>query len=96
MNDPEGTVFTLTAPTVELTERLKANQDEILATFRKGDTSSLEEIWRLAAGLINCNREGREVTVDELKGRYHLNYEMLFAFLTTYGEFVAEIETAKN
>ena len=96
MNDAEETLFTLTAPTVELVERLEANQSELLAAFQKGDRSSLDEIWKLAADLISCNREGRHATVEELKSRYGMTYQMLFMFLTAYGEFIAEIENAKN
>lgn len=96
MNDPEETLFTITAPTVELTERLKENQDTMLVTFQKGDKESLDEIWGLAADLISCNREGRRVTVEDLKGRYGMSYQMLLVFFTAYGEFIAEIEAAKN
>lgn len=96
MNDAEETLFTLTAPTVELVERLEANKDTLLETFKKGDRSSLDEIWKLTADLISCNREGRKVTVEDLKSRYGMTYQMLFMFLTAYGEFIAEIEAAKN
>lgn len=96
MNDPEETLFTLTAPTVELTERLKENQETMIAIFKRGDDTSVAEIWNLAAELISCNREGRKTTAEELKGRYRMSYEMLIYFLTTYGEFIAEIEAAKN
>lgn len=96
MNDAEETLFTLTAPSVELVERLQANQDVLIATFQKGNRESLDEIWKLAADLISCNREGRQVTADELKSRYGMSYKMLFAFLTAYGEFIAEIDEAKN
>ncbi len=96
MNDADETVFTLTAPSVEMVERLEANQDTLLATFKKGDRESLDEIWKFAADLISSNREGRKVTAEELKGRYGMGYKMLFVFLEAYGEFVNEIEEAKN
>ena len=96
MNDAEETRITVTSPTVELTERLEANQDAIVAVFERGDRESLEEVWALAADLISCNREHIKVTVAELKGKYGVSYEMLMAFLTTYSEFVNEIESAKN
>lgn len=96
MNDAAETPFTLIAPSVELVERLEANQDTIVATFQKGDRESLDAIWDLAASLISCNREGIKTTADELKGRYGMSYQMLFAFLTAYGEFIADIESAKN
>ena len=96
MNDAESTPFTLTAPSVELVERLEANQDALVATFKKGDRESLNAVWQLAADLISNNREGRQVTAEDLKGRYGMSYRMLLAFYDAYGEFIAEIEAAKN
>lgn len=96
MNDAEGTLITVTAPTVELVELLQANQDEIKAAFGKGDESTLAEIWTLAARLISCNREGRQVTAEDLKGRYGISYDMLLMFFEAYGAFVNEIEHEKN
>lgn len=96
MNDADETLFTCTAPSVELVERLEANRDAIIAVFEKGDRESLEELWKLAADLISCNREHRKVTVEELKGKYGVSYEMLYAFIVAYGEFIDEIENAKN
>ena len=96
MNDAEGTVFTVTTPSVALVEQLEANKNHITDTFQKGDKTCLGEIWALAASLISCNREGRQVTADDLKGRYGMNYLMLYSFLQAYGEFIAEIEAAKN
>ena len=96
MNDAAATRITVTSPTVELVEILEANQDEINAIFERGDKTTLDEVWTLAARLISCNREGIQVTVDDLKGRYGVTYQMLYAFLKAYGEFIAEIETAKN
>ncbi len=97
MNDVEETLFTVTVPTVELVERLEANKDAIVAVFENGDDlESVEELWKLAADLISCNKEGRPVTVEELKGKYGMSYPMLYAFIVAYHEFVAEIESAKN
>lgn len=96
MNDAKETLFTVTAPTVELIERLEANQDSLVEIFQKGDRQSLNEIWILAADLISCNREQRPVTVEELKGMYGMTYEMLLAFMVCYLEFIEEIKSAKN
>lgn len=96
MNDAEETLFTITAPTVELVERLEANEAEMKANFLKGDRESLNHAWELAADLISCNRECRQVTAEELKGRYGMTYVMLFAFFTAYDEFLAEIRNEKN
>ena len=96
MNDAEETTFNCVAPTVALVERLEANKDEITAIFKKGDRESVEEMWKLTADLISCNREHRTVTVEELKGKYGMSYEMLFAFVVAYFEFINEIKNAKN
>jgi hypothetical protein len=96
MNDAEETLFTLVAPPVALVERLEANQDTLVATFNRGDRSSLDALWDFAADLISCNREHRQVTAAELKGKYGVNYEMLLAFFVAYSSFVDEIESAKN
>lgn len=96
MNDAGETLFTLVAPTVELVERLEANQDAIVETFQQGDKTSLDALWDFAADLISCNREGRQATAADLKGKYGMSYAMLLAFFTAYGEFIHEIESAKN
>ncbi|MBR5845507.1 MAG: hypothetical protein IKY65_04530 [Rikenellaceae bacterium] len=96
MNDAAETELTLTSPSVELVERLEANKDTIVATFTRGDRESVAEIWSFAADLISCNREGRQVTPEDLKGVYCMSYPMLFAFFTEYFNFVSEIENAKN
>ena len=96
MNDAEETLFTLVSPTVELVERLEANQDALVEVFKKGDRTTLDTLWEFAADLINCNREHRSVTVAELKGKYGMTYEMLFAFFISYTAFIEEIKSAKN
>lgn len=96
MNDAAGTLFSVTAPTVALAERIAANRDEMLAIFTRGDMTSVEEVWKLAADLISCNREGRHVTVEDLKGRYGMTHQMLYMFMLAHMEFINEIENAKN
>lgn len=96
MNDAEETLFTVTTPSVELVERLEANQTDILTAIKRGDRESLGEVWSLAADLISCNREGRQVTAEELKGKYGMTYQMLFVFFNAYEEFLGEIKSAKN
>ena len=96
MNDAEGTELNVIAPTVELVERLEANYDILVGTLRRADRESISETWKLAADLISCNLEGIHVTVEDLKGRYRMSYEMLMAFLLEHIAFTKEIEAAKN
>lgn len=96
MRDGDKTQFTVTAPSYELIEELEANQDAITAACKKGDAGSLEKAWELAAKLISCNQECRQVTGEELQAKYGMTYVMLFAFFVSYREMINEIESAKN
>lgn len=96
MNDAAETLFTITTPSVEMVERLEANETEIKAAFARGDRESLNRAWELAADLIRCNREGRQVTAEDLKGKYGMNYPMLLMFFQAYNEFLDEIRNEKN
>lgn len=96
MKDVDRTKFTVTAPSVELIQKLEANQEELEKALKKGDENSIAKSWDLAAELISCNEEGRQVTTTDLKEKYGMTYVMLFAFFKVYGELVDEIESAKN
>lgn len=96
MKDENQTRFTVVAPSVELIQKLEANQEDIEKALKKGDVTSIAKAWDLAAELISCNEEGRQVTATELKEKYRMTYVMLFAFFKVYGELVDEIESAKN
>ena len=96
MKDANQTKFTVVAPSLELIQRLEANQNAITEALKKGDENSIARAWELAAELISCNEEGRQVTASELQDKYRMTYTMLFAFFKVYGELIAEIESAKN
>lgn len=96
MKDVDRTKFTVTAPSVELIQRLEVNKDTINEALEKGDENSIAKAWDLAAELISCNEERRRVTATELQEKYGMTYIMLFAFFKVYGELVDEIESAKN
>lgn len=96
MKDPNQTKFTVIAPSVELIQKLEANQEDIEKALKKGDENAIAKAWDLAAELISCNEEGRQVTASELQEKYRMTYVMLFAFFKVYGELVDEIESAKN
>jgi hypothetical protein len=96
MKDADRTKFTVTAPSVELIQKLEANQEGLEKALKNGDENSLAQAWKLAAELISCNDEGRQVTATDLQEKYRMTYVMLFAFFKVYGELVDEIESAKN
>jgi hypothetical protein len=96
MKDAGQTKFTVTAPSLELVQKLEANRDELDQALKKGDENSLAKAWDLAAELISCNEEGRQVTAEDLQEKYCMSYLMLLAFFKVYGELIAEIESAKN
>lgn len=96
MRDENKTPFTVVAPSLELIEELEANQDDIVAACKSGNRESLNTAWALAAKLISCNQEGRQVTAEDLQQKYRMTYTMLFAFIVAFREMVHEIENAKN
>lgn len=96
MKDAAQTKFNVTAPSVELIQKLEANRDDLEKALKNGDENSIAKAWDLAADLISCNEEGRHVTAEDLQEKYGMNYVMLFAFFHVYQELVNEIESAKN
>lgn len=97
MKDEKKTTFTVTAPSEELIEKLDANRVEITEKLKNAkDLNSLNALYEFAAELISCNEEHVEITGEELKTTYKVNYMMLFAFYVAYMQFVNEIKNAKN
>lgn len=96
MKDADRTRFTVTTPSMELVQRLEANKGDLEEALEKGDENSIAKVWALAAELISCNEEGRQVTAEDLQDKYCMSYLMLLAFFKVYGELIAEIESAKN
>ena len=96
MNDDHGTEITVTAPTEGLVEELNAVAPNMKAALEADEKEATPVIYDLAARLISCNKQGIQVTADDLRGKYKLNLEALIVFYNTYVDFLEEVASAKN
>lgn len=96
LRDEAQTVVNLSAPSVELLERLLAATpefDEIAATK---DARKIRKIYDLVADLMNCNEDGYKFTGEELMTTYKMRFLDVMRFSNAYLEFIKEINEAKN
>lgn len=101
MMDKERTVITVTTPTEGLVEELQNTLPELQKIFAPGDQGTVDAAYDLAARLISCNKQGLQVSVDDLRSKYWpvdrlANMENLVFFYQAYTGFVAEINNEKN
>lgn len=96
LKDTDQTTLHLTAPTVELLDRLTAMAPELREVAKKKDGRALHSAFELVAQLMSCNEEGFEFTAEELRDRYSMTFIDLLIFVKGYMEFITEIKNAKN
>jgi hypothetical protein len=101
MMDEAKTNITVTTPNEGLVEELEVMLPELKDALAPGDENAVNTAYDLAARLISCNKEGLQVTVDDLRGKYwpkdrQANMENLVFFFSAYMDFIAEINSAKN
>ena len=96
MPDENKTKIRLVCPTESLIERLEAGMKEMTEVFKKKDSTAIAACFELAAALFNCNDNGLQVTAEDLRDKYHLGFEALVVFFSTYVDFIDEIKNAKN
>jgi hypothetical protein len=96
MRDDERTRINVGVPTEALVEELQTLAPKLNALITDKDEANMADVYDLAARLINCNRSGVKVTVEELRGKYHMNLETLLIFFGAYMDFINEITNEKN
>ena len=97
MCDKDKTEFRLVAPSEALIEKLEAVGPEMVEIMEKGDLNSIRAVFDLAAELISCNDEGKQVTADDLRDKYKLRLDAMIVFFSIYLDFIdEEIKNAKN
>ena len=94
--DKDETVLHVTLPTVDLQEELRAYSGNFNALLGGGDDEVRNALWDLAARLMSCNRNWRQLTPEQLRKNYNLDEEDLVVFFHQYADFVKGIENAKN
>ena len=96
LKDPDRTVVHLTAPTVDLVDRLVATAPELQAVAERKDGRTIREVYALIADVLNCNDDGFTFTAEELRDKYRLTLLDVFRFTAGYMDFVKEMQDAKN
>ena len=96
MRDAEKTEIIVTAPLEALVEELQAVAPVMEEALRSEEATAVPVIYDLAARLISCNKQGLQVTADDLRDKYKLNLESLVVFYNVYLDFLSEITNAKN
>lgn len=96
LKDEAQTVVNLTAPTVELVDRLTAVAPELQKIAENKDGSTIRAVYELIADVMGCNDAGMTFTAEELRDKYKLTLLDVFVFVSGYMEFIAEIKSAKN
>lgn len=96
LKDEAQTVVNLTAPTVELVDRLTAVAPELQKIAENKDGSTIRAVYELVADVMGCNDAGMTFTAEELRDKYKLTLLDVFVFVSGYMEFISEIKSAKN
>lgn len=95
LQDEARTVVHLDFPTEALVRELEGMSPE-LKKIEKGDRSSVEIIYDLAARLISCNFDYFKVTGEELRTKYNMGLYSAITFFSAYLDFINDLGNAKN
>lgn len=101
MADEAHTLITVTTPSEGLVEELEDMVPQAATIFSEDNPDMLDACYDLAARVMSCNKEGINVTVEDLKTKYWpadrvANQVHLLTFFKAYLDFVDEIKSAKN
>lgn len=96
LKDKAQTVVNLSAPTVELVDRLIAATPELQEAAKTKDGQTIRAVYELIADLMNCNDDGFTFTAEELRDKYQMTLLDVFRFTAGYMEFIKEMQDAKN
>lgn len=96
MKDDDHTVIRVSTPKEALIEKLSAGLKDLQEIVKRQDGESIRALFDLAADLINCNRNFITVTAEDLRDKYHMDFEDLTIFFGVYLDFIGDIQNAKN
>lgn len=96
LKDDDKTVVNLTAPTVELVDKLLALSREISSAIEAKDGRAIKAAYGVIAEVMNCNNDLLTFTAEELRDKYKLNFLDLLSFTKGFLGFIEEIKNAKN
>lgn len=75
---------------------IQALQATDFSSLASGDKVGVNEVYELAARLMNFNRDGIKVTGAELRDKYRMDLELVVVFFNVYMDFVTEVSREKN
>lgn len=96
LKDDAHTVVNITAPTVDMVERLIAAGPELTEASNTKDGRTIQAVYALTAEIMNCNDDGYTFTAEELRDKYRLTLLDVFRLHAGYMEFIQEVQNAKN
>ena len=96
LKDDDKTVVNLTAPTVELVDKLLTLSREISSAIEAQDGRAIKAAYGVFAEVRNCNNDLLTCSAEELRDKYKLNFLDLLAFTKGFLGFIEEIKNAKN
>lgn len=96
LQDKERTTVLVSTPTEALVQELNQLAPEMTKVLQSGSAESMAAMYDLAAKLISCNRNGIQITAEELRSKYRMGLESALIFFSAYMDFIEEITKAKN
>ena len=96
LKDDEQTVVHVSAPTVELIDRLVAATPELEKVSKTKDGRTTRALYNLIADIMSINDDGYTFTGEELRDKYKLTLVDIVRFVGGYFQFQKEIQEAKN
>lgn len=97
MRDDAHTVVHVSAPSVDLVERIQALDPLIKKLAKGGDAREVfHKIYEFYAEVMSNNEDHLEITADTLRNVYKLSLMDIFALHAVYMEFIEDIKNAKN
>lgn len=97
MPDEAKTKLRLVCPNAALIEKLEAVGPELIEIMEKNDAKSIRAVYDFAAEIMSCNDEGKLITADDIRDKYHLGLDAMIIFFSSYNDFIdEEIKNAKN
>lgn len=96
LQDENRTRIDVTTPTESLVEELRHIAPQLSASLENPNDMDAKAPYDLAARLISCNKQGLQVTAEDLAGKYRMNLESMLIFYGAYVEFIDDITKAKN
>lgn len=96
LQDKERTTILVSTPSEGLVRELESVAPELSKMYETGNQESVDAIYDLAARLISCNRQDKQVTAEELRTKYKMGLESALLFFSAYLDFINELTNAKN